>query len=1323
MNAAANQAPIANAGPDINLTLPSNATNVAGSGTDADGTIVSFQWLKISGPVGGNINNPSAALTNINGLAVGLYSFKLTVTDNEGLSSSDTMQISVNPAITSNCNNNAPVTYYLNYTSAPGEIYRPNGSAWKGGDTVKIVGTNYSVIEFYNIKGDACRPIVIMPQTTLTTPVLRVTGNSKYLKIWGGKTQYGIKIANGALAINRSSFIEAKNMEIFGGSIGVYCKQDPYYDQPDTWGNSSNAMSNIQLRNLYIHDVNGEGMYLGHTSPNGLSVRKPDGSDTLIIPIKLDSIEVSDCIVERTQWDGIQLSHARAGNKIFNNIVRDYGMLNLSSQQAGIIMGGNTTGDIFNNNVFKGTGNGIEAFGYGVINIYNNVMDSCGYDGTPLGQQTIYASDYLTTSEVNPKQTMNIYGNAINHPTLKAGIFITGYFSNSFPSSVYNNTFCLTNPPANWQSVYMKLYVPGTTITNNTLSCATVPPPPNQAPTANAGADKTITLPANSVSLVGIGSDADGTIVNYQWLKISGPAAGIITTANAANTTVTGLVQGVYLLKFTVTDNFGAQGSDTMKITVNSAPNQAPTANAGLDQNITLPLSTVNLSGSGTDPDGTIINYKWTKISGPAAGTITNSNIAVTTATGLIQGVYIFRLTVTDNAGATAFDDMQVMVNAAPNQAPTANAGLNQNITLPVNTASLSGSGTDPDGTIVTFKWTKVSGPAAGTITNSNIASTTATGLVQGVYTFRLTVTDNAGATAFDDMTVTVNSASNQTPAANAGIDQTITLPLNVVSLIGSGSDSDGSIISYNWVKVSGPAAGTLSNANTAATTVTGLVQGIYIFRLTVTDNGGATASDDVQITVNAAPNQAPTANAGLDQNITLPLNTANLTGSGSDPDGNIISYQWSKVSGPAAGTITNSNAIATMATGLVQGVYIFKLTVTDNGGATGFDEMKVTVNAAPNQAPTANAGLDQNLNLPVNIANLIGAGSDADGTITAYSWTKISGPVAGTITNTGIAVTTATGLVQGVYTFRLTVTDNAGATGYDDMKVTVNASNNQAPTANAGPDQNITLPLNTANLNGSGNDPDGSIVSYVWTKVSGPAAGVISNTNLALTSVTALVEGIYTFRLTVKDNSGATASDDVVINVHPASVPVNQKPIANAGGDINIYLPQNRVTVNGSGSDPDGTIVSYEWKIFSGNSGYAVSDIYAAQSEISNLQQGVYLLELTVTDNAGETGKDTMRITVGANRSSNTELKVNVFPNPVRDILHITIDKGNVVSDKAKMQIITINGAEIWHKNISIIQNGQTEEVVVSHLAAGNYILRIILDDGKVLSKKIIKL
>src|SRR4029077_19224722 len=129
------------------------------------------------------------------------------------------------------------------------------------------------------------------------------------------------------------------------------------------------------------------------------------------------------------------------------------------------------------------------------------------------------------------------------------------------------------------------------------------------------------------------------------------------------------------------------------------------------------------------------------------------------------------------------------------------------------NSVVLNGSGTDSDGSIAGYVWTKTSGGAAA-LTNANTANLTASGLVAGTYVFRLTVTDNQGAQGSDDVTVTVNPATNVAPVANAGTDKTITLPANSVVLNGSGTDSDGSIAGYVWTKTSGGAA-TLTNANT----------------------------------------------------------------------------------------------------------------------------------------------------------------------------------------------------------------------------------------------------------------------------------------------------------------------------------------------------------------------------------------------------------------------------------------------------------------------------------------------------------------------------
>jgi ribosomal protein L14 len=775
----------------------------------------------------------------------------------------------------------------------------------------------------------------------------------------------------------------------------------------------------------------------------------------------------------------------------------------------------------------------------------------------------------------------------------------------------------------------------GTTATDNVTIVVNAAPQP---PTANAGANITLTLPVNSTTLTGSGNDPDGTIASYDWARVSGPTTFTLGNAGASSTSLTGLVAGVYVFRLTVTDNSGMTATDDITVTVNPAANQLPTANAGNNITITLPTNSVTLNGSGADADGTISGYAWTRVSGPTTYAFGSANAASTTATGLVAGTYVFRLTVTDNNGGTGFDDVTVTVNAAANQLPSANAGNNIVITLPTNSTTLNGTGTDPDGTITTYAWTRVSGPTTYAFGSANASSTTVTGLVQGTYTFRLTVTDNSGATATDDVNVTVNPSpgpANQAPIANAGTNITINLPVNSTSLNGSGSiDLDGTISTYAWTWVSGPTTFTMGTPNSATTTLTGLVQGVYVFRLTVTDNGGSTDIDNIVVTVNAAANQVPSANAGNNITLTLPTNSTTLNGVGTDLDGTISTYAWTRVSGPTTFTMGTAGAATTSLTGLVAGTYVFRLTVTDNSGATATDDVIVTVNPAvvANQPPVARAGNDIVMTLPTNATTLNGnTSTDADGTIVSYSWSRVSGPTTYTFSSAGSAATGLNNLVAGVYVFRLTVTDNSGASSTDDITVTVNAAANQPPVANAGNDITITLPVNSTTLAGSGTDPDGTITGYAWARVSGPTTYTFGNASAATTALTGLVQGVYVFRLTVTDNNGITGTDNITVVVNPANAPSNQTPTANAGADRTITLPVNTTTLTGSGTDPDGTIVAYSWTRVSGPATFLLSNGSAATTPLSNLVQGVYVFRLTVTDNYGATATDNVTVTVNA--------------------------------------------------------------------------------------------
>jgi dienelactone hydrolase len=292
-----------------------------------------------------------------------------------------------------------------------------------------------------------------------------------------------------------------------------------------------------------------------------------------------------------------------------------------------------------------------------------------------------------------------------------------------------------------------------------------------------------------------------------------------------------------------------------------------------------------------------------------------------------------------------------------PNQSPTANAGNDQTVTLPQNSVTLAGSGTDPDGTISFYEWSQTSGPSQALIVSPYSANTVINNLAQGSYVFSLKVTDDKGATAVNNITITVNAASpppNQSPTANAGNDQVITLPANLVILFGSGFDSDGTISSYRWTQVSGPSQANMRSSSSAATIADSLKQGIYSFRLTVSDDKGATAWDEVRITVNRPPNQLPIANAGPDQIITLPDNSIKLSGLASDADGAITSFSWTQTSGPTKSSFSSASPLAITVRNLIQGIYTFRLTVTDNDGATIWDEVKVTVMADPRTQSTA---------------------------------------------------------------------------------------------------------------------------------------------------------------------------------------------------------------------------------------------------------------------------------------------------------------------------------------------------------------------------------
>jgi gliding motility-associated-like protein len=668
----------------------------------------------------------------------------------------------------------------------------------------------------------------------------------------------------------------------------------------------------------------------------------------------------------------------------------------------------------------------------------------------------------------------------------------------------------------------------------------------------------------------------------------------------------------------------------------------------------------------------------------------------------MIAGIYTFRLTVTNSTSQTAFDDVKITVISV-NQVPLANAGADKSITLPTNSLIVNGSGTDNDGTIATYAWVKTSGPTA-TMAGQATANLSLSNLLQGTYVFALTVTDNLGATATDNVTLTVNAAAiNQVPTASAGVDKSINLPTSSTSLAGTGSDPDGTIATYLWEKISGPAV-TLANANSPTVSLSALVTGVYVFRITVTDNLGATGTDNATVTVIAA-NQSPVASAGADITITLPTNSTSVAGSGSDPDGTVSSYGWTQVTGPNTATLANIATSSLTSSNLIQGSYTFRLTVTDNKGATAFDDVKVIVNAAPvNVAPTANAGPDKSITLPVNSVVINGSGADTDGTVASYNWAKVSGPTT-VLSNQTTPNLTAGSLVAGTYVFRLTVRDNLAALGTDLVTVTVQpAIVNQAPIADAGANISLTLPVSSTTINGSATDPDGTVASYAWTKVSGPAATLAGQTSASL-QVSALVSGVYVFQLTATDNKGAIGSDNATVTVSAANIP----PTANAGPDIILDLPSNSTIINGSGTDADGTVSSFNWSQVSGPAAGTFVNTNTNILTVSNLVAGTYTLRLTATDNVGATGTDDVKVIVNAANQTPT---ANAGPNKTITLPTSTVNfTGNGIDSDGTI------ASYAWTQTsgtAATLTNANTKTVTAGITSDGIYTFRLtVIDNG----------
>ncbi len=199
----------------------------------------------------------------------------------------------------------------------------------------------------------------------------------------------------------------------------------------------------------------------------------------------------------------------------------------------------------------------------------------------------------------------------------------------------------------------------------------------------------------------------------------------------------------------------------------------------------------------------------------------------------------------------------------------------------------------------------------------------------------------------------------------------------------------------------------------------------------------------------------------------------------------------------------------------------------------------------------------------------------------------------------------------------------------YLGHQLIVSVKENEPPLARAGSDQTVEGGARVT-LSGSGSvDPDGRIVNYAWVQTAGPAVALDdpSGGSVSFTAPLLAAQAVLSFELTVTDDHGAQATDAVSVTVKAQ----NQPPVAEAGPE-QVVLGGQAVSLDGRGSrDPDGRIVSYAWAQTEG----PTVALTGAQTPTPTLTPPVVgedyslIFELTVTDEKGAAGRDTVTVRV----------------------------------------------------------------------------------------------
>ncbi|MBK7113654.1 MAG: gliding motility-associated C-terminal domain-containing protein [Flavobacteriales bacterium] len=688
------------------------------------------------------------------------------------------------------------------------------------------------------------------------------------------------------------------------------------------------------------------------------------------------------------------------------------------------------------------------------------------------------------------------------------------------------------------------------------------------APTANAGADRTVCANNAVVTLNGSFTVATGGV----WSGGAGSFDPSTTNMGAQYTPTAGEISsGSVTLTMTTTGNGGCVAvADQMTIAFTAAP----VVNAGAAVSLCANNAQVSLSGSVTGATGGI----WSG----GTGTFNPDNTTLTatytpTAAEIAAGTLTLTLTSTGNGTCNPVTNNKV-ISFTP--APIVNAGADGSVCRNNADITLNGSVIGATGGI----WSGGTGSYNPNNTTLNAVYTpSAAERAAGTVTLTLTSAGNGNCNAVNDaVTYTITPS----PTANAGADQVLCTNNPVASLGGSVTVATGGI----WSGGAGTFAPSTTNLNATYTpTDAEIASGLVTLTLTTTGNGTCIAVND-QVQLSFTP--SPTANAGAD--LSLCRNNASfaLGGSVTIATGGI----WSGGSGSYTPNNTTLNATYTPTPAeLAAGTLTLTLTTTGNSNCNAVADSRV-ITFTP--SPTVNAGANGSVCANNSAITLNGAFTGSTGA----AWSGGAGTYNPNNTTLNAVYTpTAAERTAGTVTLTLTTTGNGNCNAVSDN---VTFSITPAPTANAGVDRTVCGNNAAVALAGSFTGATGG----VWSGGAGSFDPSTTNMGAIYTpSAAEVASGSVTLTVTTTGNGTCNAVADQMTITYTAA------PVVNAGAAVSLCANNAQVSLSGSVSGATSGVWSGGTGTYNPNNTTLTATYTPTAAEIAG---GTLTLTLTSTGN-----------------------------------------------------------------------------------------------------------